>query len=267
MTDDHSRDFWSFLECRACEIPRHHTESCRVDIGHHTRVSLDVARHDFTSTLSRMRVDEMVMSAPLSLRTSTTGEKVIFEQDGADHFIRSKGTLEPHFPSSLTIEISPEVDKVSRIFLEVSFYDIDQVPLPHSPELEHDIRVKDYRISYDFYIPIISFFRNLDSCLRRNEGIYGFILHSSLFTLHELAVSELRKPLADGRIEVSIGLSREIEHKYEHSHTITIECCSTISIQVMKPIPFEKSGIFCLELAKSRLYLTENLTTILGCIE
>ena len=200
-----------------------------------------------------MGVDEVVMSAPLSLRTSATGEEVIFECDGTDHFIRSERTLESYFPSSLPIEISPEVDKVSRIFLEMSFYNIDEVPLPHSPELEQDIRVEYHFISYDFYISIIS--------------VSFSIRNSSFFILHWLAVPELRESLADSRIEVSIGLLREIEHKYEHIHAVTIEYGSTIPIQIMKPVSFEKSGIFRLEMAKLRLYLTENPTTILGRIE
>lgn len=253
MTYDHSRDFWSFLECRACEIPRHHTEGCRIGIGHYARTSLDIARHDFTSTFSGMRVDEMVMNAPLSLRTSATGEEVIFERDRTDHFIRSERTLEPYLPSSLPIEISAEVDKKSRIFLKVSFYDIDKIPLPHSPELEHDIRVEYHFMSYDFYIVIIS---------------VSFSIRNSSFVIYNwLTVPELRESLPDGRIEVSIGLLREIEHKYEHIHAISIECCSTTPIQVMEPIPFEKSRILRLEMAKPRLYLTENPATILGRIE
>jgi hypothetical protein len=62
-----------------------------------------------------MRVDEMVMSAPFSLCSSTTGKEVIFECDGTDHFIGREGALESYSPSSLPIEISPEVDEKTKV--------------------------------------------------------------------------------------------------------------------------------------------------------
>ena len=87
MSYDHSRDFWSFLEGVDCAIPRHHTESCRIGIGHYTRTSLDIARDDLTSTLACMGIDEVVMGTPLSPSSGTAGEEVIFEHDRTDHFI------------------------------------------------------------------------------------------------------------------------------------------------------------------------------------
>ncbi len=109
-----------------------------------------------------MGIDEVVMGTPLSPSSGTTSEEVIFEHDRTDHFIGSKWTLESHFPPSLSIDVSSEVDEKTGISYEHIPYLIDQVALPYSSELEHDIRVKDDLISYYFYISIISFFRNLD---------------------------------------------------------------------------------------------------------
>ena len=161
VPDDDSGDFSRMHESLDCEIPWHHTERCRIGICSHPRVSLDIGGDDFSSTFSGFRIDEMMVGSPFSLRTSATREKVVIERDRTDDFIGSERTLKSHFPSSLSIEISSEIDEVSFRIRQSCLYhgmnDIDKVPLPYPSELEKYASVEDDFISYDFYITVISF--------------------------------------------------------------------------------------------------------------
>ncbi len=104
--------FWSFFEYFTRDFPWHHTESRGISIRHHTRFSFDIARNYFSRGFTSMRIDKVMMISPLSPRWSTTREKLIIEEHGSDHFIRSKWTLESDIPSTIAIHITTEIDKV-----------------------------------------------------------------------------------------------------------------------------------------------------------
>ena len=104
----------------------------------------------------------MMVSSPLSSCSSTTGEEIIIERDSTDNFIRYEWALKSYFPASFTIEISPEVDKISLMFLEIIFYYVDQIPLPYSSEFETNITMKKCFISEDFDVSIVSVFSGIE---------------------------------------------------------------------------------------------------------
>jgi plasmid replication initiation protein len=129
---------------------------------------------------------------------------VIIECECPDDLIEGIWILESYFPASISIEIASKVDEVSRsifsncgkILIHHLLEDIDQISLPYSSELEHDISVKLYHVSSQFYITMVSLF---SSC--------GF----SCIMYHLPTISELRESLADCRVKVSLCLDSDIE--------------------------------------------------------
>ncbi len=55
------------------------------------------------------------MISPLPLRASTTGEESIIELYSTDNLLGIEWTFESHLPSSSSIEISTEIDEISRV--------------------------------------------------------------------------------------------------------------------------------------------------------
>lgn len=252
VSDDHSGDFSCMHERLYCEIPWHHTEGCRIGICDHARVSLDIGGDHFSCTFSGFWVDEVMMISPFSLGACTTCEKVIFECDRTNNFIRSEGVLKSRFPPSLSIEISSEIDEVSFRIRQSCLYhgmnDIDKVPLPHASELEEYVSVEDDFISYDFYITVIS---------------VSFGIHHSLFIIrHFFPISELSEPLSYCRVEISIGFPCNLKHIGEHSLCIDIEHCTPFSVQVVEPVSLEKSGKSSLKKSQPLPESTRELSSI-----
>ena len=200
----------------------------------------------------------MIAFSPLTTCSCTTCEEHIIEDDSSDNFIRSEWTLKSHFPSSMSVHISSEVDKITIIYcvpviltirrihalgtsiLNISslsttethikniFYHIYEVSLPYSSELEQYISMKDYCLSGNFDISVISISFFQDYSL--------FITYCSLET-----ISEFCEFFSYCWIEVSIRIARHTEGIHEHILGIIIQYSFSIFIEIMEPIPGYKT--------------------------
>jgi hypothetical protein len=176
----------------------------------------------------------MMMITPLSFCSRGTCKICIIKCESTDDLIECLRIFESDFPASSPIEIPSEIDEVSRgilsflleIFIDHLLHDIDEISLPDSAKLEHDISMKFYSISNDFYISVITIFPITDdtSCRARHHS-----------------VAELRESLSDRRIEVSIRLSRDIECIREYKSSIIIDFSFSIFIDLIEPVIRDKS--------------------------
>lgn len=140
-----------------------------------------------------MGIDEVMVGAPSSSRTSTAREGDIIDDDSPDDFILCERTLESHFPCSLPIDISSEIYEISgdiRVHsIEHLTNQVDKIAFSDSSEFERDIPMKDHLISGYFYVSIISMSRFL------------LYLTAARFTI---PISELCETTAYCRIKISI---------------------------------------------------------------
>lgn len=174
------------------------------------------------------------MTSPLATSPRTTCEESIIEDVSSYDFIRSEWALESYLPSSTSIHISSEVDKITSIWLykiiirNNILYHIYQVPLPNSSKLEKGISIETNCISINLDISIISesFFYNYSWFMTRCS---------------QSSISEFCELFPYCRVEVSICLICHIQCKREHFFGIIIKYSSTRDIEIMEPIHFYKT--------------------------
>ena len=166
------------------------------------------------------------MIAPFPLVPSTTGEKCIGKQKCSNQFIRCKRTFESNLPVSFSIHISSKINQVSGKNIENFSDHVDKVALPDTTKFEKYIPMKNYFITNNLYITIVSI------SLGRLYSLGGKFL---------ISISELGEPFSNCWIKISICFPCYIESKEEHIFRVSIKDSSTIGVQIKKPISFQKS--------------------------
>ncbi len=230
MSYENSFDFFGFLQSFHGELPRHDTQHRRIAIDTYSGISFDITRDDITRWFASVRIDQVVVISPFSLRACTAREKWISEKKGPDNFIRIHGAFESDIPVSSRIYVSSEIYQKSVVMIEQGWYHIEEISLPDSSELEfYTILKKDFMIMY-FYIMKISI-------------IFLRVCRAS--------VSEAWELFSDRRIKISMCFLGKRKCKRKHFPSIIIEYCMFARIELSEPVILSESRKFLLKMRKS----------------